>query len=93
MAQDSNEAAASRADSRLSHGSHSSADSRQSVLSAGAQLMELGMVRHGMGRQGSFKAPALAPNPGRCALRPARLQLRHDIKEAPCPASDDERVK
>ena len=93
VAQDSNEAAASRADSRLSHGSHSSADSRQSVLSAGAQLMELGMVRHGMGRQGSFKAPALAPNPGRCALRPARLQLRHDIKEAPCPASDDERVK
>ena len=70
-AQYGNEAAASRTDSRLSHGSQAtsvatpvatSAASTSlapvSVLSAGAELMELGMVRHGMSRESSFKAPA-----------------------------------
>ena len=72
VAQYGNEqAAASRTDSRLSHGSQatsvatsvatlaaSTSLSPVSVLSAGAELMELGMVRHGMSRESSFKAPA-----------------------------------
>ena len=70
VAQYGNEAAASRADSRLSNSSQATSVSAAStslapvsVLSAGAELMELGMVRHGMSRKtkSSFKAPALAP--------------------------------
>ena len=72
VAQYGNEqAAASRTDSRLSHGSQatsvatsvatsaaSTSLSPVSVLSAGPELMELGMVRHGTSRKSSFKAPA-----------------------------------
>ena len=69
VAQYGNEAAASRADSRLSNSSQATSVSAStslapvSVLSAGAELMELGMVRHGMSRKtkSRFKAPALAP--------------------------------
>ena len=68
VAQYGNEAVASRTDSRLSHGSQATSvatsvatsaasTSPVSVLSAGAELMELGMVRHGMSRKSSFKVP------------------------------------
>ena len=66
------EAAISRPNSRLSHGSQATSVATSvatsaastslapvSVLSAGAELMELGMVRHGMSRESSFKEPRL----------------------------------
>ena len=101
VAQYGNEAAASRTDSRLSHGSQATSvatsvatsaasTSPVSVLSAGAELMELGMVRHGMSRESSFKAPALAPSFGRRSSSGSQ-SLAGSLAGAPAAASSRRR--